>query len=130
MGAAALLDLLRHGFAARLPYDLVLPKILPFITNKAKLQQQDLIGNVLRAIGCETNKFKLGRTQIFFRPNQEQYIDYLNALNNDDAAKLGSNISKLFFTSQRNAFRIFMRFLGTCWFIVNITVYIVLLQCL
>lgn len=114
MGAAPLLELLRQGFAERLPYDKILSKLLPFISNKAKLFPKDLIGNVLRAIGCETKKFKLGRTQIFFLPNQEQYIDYLSALKDEDAAKLGSQMTKKFFTRQRNVWLIFCRFLGKC----------------
>lgn len=112
MGIVPLAVLLRHGYAARLPYKSILSKILPFITNNAKLHTEELIGDVLRAIGCETYKFKLGRSQIFFRPNQEKIIDYLTALNNEDAAILGSKMSKLFFIRQRNALLIICRFLG------------------
>lgn len=114
MGIVPLLILLRHGYAARLPYNPILSKILPFITNNAKLHTEKLIGDVLRTIGCETNKFKLGRSRIFFRPNQEKIIDYLTALKDDDAVLLGSNMSKLFFTRQRNALLISCRFLGAC----------------
>lgn len=121
MRVTPLLDLLRHGYAERIPYDPILSKILPFITNKAKLYPEDLIGNVLQTIGCRKNKFKLGRTQIFFRPNQEQFIDYLTALKDDDAARLGSDMSKLFCTRQKNAWLIFCRFLGKCWCIIALT---------
>lgn len=116
MGIIPLLELLRYGFTARLPYDHIFPKLLPFITNKAKLHREDLIGDVLRSIGCDTSSFKLGRTQIFFRPKQEHFVNYLNALKTDAASMLGIKMSKLFFTRQRNAWSIFCRFLGKCWF--------------
>lgn len=108
IGAVPLLELLRLGFTARLPYDKICSKLEPFITNKAKLYPKDLIGDLLRSIGCNTNKFKMGRTQIFFRPNQEHFINYLSALNDNDASSLGSKISKIFFNRQRNACLIFI----------------------
>lgn len=103
---------MRHEYAAKIPQATILSKLQPFITNKAKQFTEELIGDILRTIGCDRNQFKLGRTQIFFRPNNEQYIDYLNALKEEDAKELGIKISRTFYIRQRHSLWIRIRFLG------------------
>lgn len=75
---------------------------------------QDLSQGVLHSIGCGTNAFKLGQTQIFFRPKNEQFVDILLELNADATKKIAQEVSKKFYIRQRHSLWIIFRFLGTC----------------
>lgn len=108
------LDLLRQGCAARLPYDKIFPKLEIHISNKAKHHVEQLFRNVLQSIGCGPSGFILGRTQIFFRPKNEKFVDFLLKIDTDAAKKLAQEASKMFYIQQRHSLWICIRFLGAC----------------
>lgn len=87
-------------------------KIAPHIKNKAKLYPYDLCKDVMNSIGCSKNCFKLGRTQIFFRPKNEMFVDLLLALDVDAAKKIAHEVSERFFIRQRRSLLICFRFVG------------------
>lgn len=103
---------MRHGFTAHVPYDTIMTKIVPHIKNKAKLYAHDLCKDVMHSIGCSTNGFKLGQTQIFLRPKNEMFVDLLVALDEDAAKKIAHEVSERFFIRQRHSLLICFRFFG------------------
>lgn len=96
---------MRHGFTAHVPYDTIMTKIVPHIKNKAKFYAHDLCKDVMHSIGCGTNGFKLGRTQIFLRPKNEMFFE-------DAAKKIADEVSERFFIRQRHSLLICFRFFG------------------
>lgn len=112
LGAGPLVQLMHQGYSATLTYSEISAKIVPFITNKAKLHLQDVYGYVLNAIGCGPNAYKLGKTQVFFRPKNEHFVDIFRALNSDESKNIGEIVSKRFRDRQRNAFWILLRYIS------------------
>lgn len=112
IGAAPYVNLMRYGFTTRLPYDMILSKVQPFVSNKAKFYTSDLLRYVLHSIGCSTNGYKLGRTQLFFRPKNEKFANLLLRLGADAAKEIAENVSKQFYIRQRRSLLIAFRFLG------------------
>lgn len=93
-------------------YSEISAKMLPYITNNAKLQLRDVCVNTLTAIGCDRNAYKFGNTQVFFRPKNEQFIHIFRHMDSEMCEKIGQEISKKFKYRQRLAFWILFRFVG------------------
>lgn len=91
-------------------------KIAPHVNNKAKFYSGDLCKDVMLSIGCGTNGFKLGRTQIFLRPKNEKFRDLLFGLDVDSAKKIAHEVRTRFKIRQRHSLQICCRFVGHCKF--------------
>lgn len=116
IGAAPLVQLMHNGYSAKLSYSEISAKIIPYITNNAKFHLQDVYGDILNAIGCGSNAYKLGKTQIFFRPKNDHFADMLLALDTDASKNIAKKVSEKFCVRQRHAIWISLRFIGASKF--------------
>lgn len=111
VGVIPIVNLLRYGFAATLTYDQILAKFQPHISNKANLFVEELSQDLLLSMHCDKNGFKFGRTQIFFRPKYEHFVDIFSKLDNDETTKIAKEVSNKFYMRQRHALWIKLLFL-------------------
>lgn len=111
-GVAQLLNLHQHGYSAKMSYDVILSKLKSHINNKV-LYSQYFWQNVLNSIGCEENRFSLGQSQIFFRPKNEEFVDFLKSMNAAEVTALAMKVNEKFNIRQRHALWISLRFIGS-----------------
>lgn len=111
VGAGPLLDLMRHGHTARLSYDTIISKFGQYSLYKPK-PSLDFCGQVLLAIGCDSNALIMGRTQIFFRPKSETFVNKLLALSEDEVKRVAKVASEQLFNRKRRILRISIIYLG------------------
>lgn len=130
IGAAPFINLMRYGHTSRLPYDKILDKFNPFIKNNAKKYPQNLARDLLNSTGCDTQALTFGRTQIFFRPTNEKYINLLLEIKLDKSKKLAKDLSDKFYIQQRRALFIRIRFIANCKLVIIIVIIFLFKQCL
>lgn len=106
IGAVPIVNLVRHGYAAKFPYNQIVANIEPHISNKANICIKDLCHDVLDVIGCDKTLFKIGRSQIFFRTNSEKFVDYIFNMNEETARKIAEEASQKYLIRRRNEQRI------------------------
>lgn len=111
-GAAPLVQLMNQGYSATLNYSEISEKIIPYIKYNDKLDLLDMYGYVLNAIGCGSNAYKLGKTQVFFRPKNEHFVNMFCNLNPDESKHIGIIVRKRFCDRQRRAICIALRFIS------------------
>lgn len=113
-GIATLLNLFRNGYSSQLPYDLIVSKFAPYISNKATLYSEQFCRIVLCAMGCDKNCFVLGKTQIFLRPKNEDFANNFKTMNIDDIKAVAKKVNEKFNIHRRHSLWINFRFVGRC----------------
>lgn len=117
IGVAPIVNLMHHGYASTLSYDEISSKLHPHISNKAKFYISDLSQDLLHSMQCNKNAFKLGRTQVFFRPESKQFADIFLKLDNDETKKIAQQICYKFYIRQRRSLWIKLLFIDKSKFL-------------
>lgn len=104
---------MRQGHTARLGYDTILTKFGPYVSNSASVYKQDFCRDILLTIGCNYDALIMGRSQIFFRPKNERFVEKLLGLDDEEAKRVAEAASHQFYNRQKRVLRIRFKFLNT-----------------
>lgn len=120
-GVIPLLKLLQHGYSAQLPYDAINLKLIKHIPNEAVLCSQYFYQDVLNLVGCLNKNFSYGRTQIFFRPKNEKFVNCITLMTDSQVIELAKRVQEKYHTRKNiNALwtkvSIVSQFIGKCKF--------------
>lgn len=110
IGVEQIANLVRHGYTAKSPYNLLLSQIIPHISNNLKNYMKELCEAVLNTVHCEKRSYKFGQTQVFFRSKSEHFINYLLNLDETAAKQIAKDVSEKYKIFQRHALLIKFKF--------------------
>lgn len=86
------MNLMLKGYPTRASYTELLPSFETYLSNDTISNQKKLAEHLLLVIGCEKIDFKLGESQVFFRPGK---INLLYQYNMSDPAVIKALASKI-----------------------------------
>lgn len=112
LGAAPLVELMQKGFCEKLTYTEISTKFGPYLTNKAKFHIKDVWKDIISAMKCNLNSFKLGQTHVFFRPTYEHVVEKYHSLDTQHKKIIGEHVSGIFKFRQRQVLLNVIRFVG------------------
>lgn len=92
---------MKKGYPTRIPYGNFFPNFDSYLPKDVVQNQRKLANLLLLSIGYDTKDFKLGQTQVFFRPGKSTLFYQLNMLDTDVIRDLASKIESTIKSEQQ-----------------------------
>lgn len=116
-GMLAYYRLFQVGFPIKIPVDIFFEKVKAYLKpNHENVEVKNCCVIFLLTMGFECKDFKIGKTEIHFRPGKLNIIDEMNAIINRYDDEYAKKFSKRFSVFSQNSFRIAFKFIFACKF--------------